>query len=125
ALQLAQQVIAEICRAIDELAAKAGKPAMPWTPPAKDKDLVALVQGYASQLDAVIFTPGKHQRAEALDKLRDECVARAVAGITDDKQKAARTKAAKAEWSELVYQREREMILSGKRLDGRALDQIR
>ncbi len=125
ALELAQKVIGEICRAIDELVAKAGKPAMSWTPPAKDANLVALVQGYAAQLDAVIFTPGKHDRAEAIDKLRAECVERAVAGITDDKQKAAKTKAAKAEWSDLVYQREREMILSGRRLDGRALDQIR
>jgi len=125
ALEMAQRVIGEICRAIDELAAKAGKPAMSWTPPTKDKDLVALVHGYASQLDAVIFTPGKHDRAEAVDKLRAECVERATAGISDDKQKGIRTKAAKAEWSELVHEREREMILSGRRLDGRELDQIR
>jgi len=125
ALEMAQRVIGEICRAIDELVVKAGKPAMSWTPPTKDKDLVALVHGYASQLDAVIFTPGKHDRAEAVDKLRAECVERATAGISDDKQKGIRTKAAKAEWSELVHEREREMILSGRRLDGRELDQIR
>ncbi|MCY2961354.1 MAG: polyribonucleotide nucleotidyltransferase [Planctomycetota bacterium] len=125
ALELAQHVIAEICAAIDELVAKAGKPPMSWTPPVKDANLEALVHAYAPQLDAVLFTPGKHDRAEAIDKLRDECIQRAVAGITDDKQKSAKTKAAKAEWGELVHAREREMILSGKRLDGRGLDQIR
>jgi polyribonucleotide nucleotidyltransferase len=125
ALELAQKVIAEICAAIDELVAKAGKPAMSWTPPTKDADLVKLVETYSSQLDTAQMTSGKHDRAEAIDKLRAECVAKAVAGITDDKLKAARTKAAKAEWSDLVHAREREMILSGQRIDGRALDQIR
>ena len=125
ALELAQKVIAEICAAIEELAAKAGKPAMKWTAPAKDAALEDLVHGYAQQLDAVLFTPGKHDRAEAIDKLRDECIQRASAGAADDKQKSAKTKAAKAAWGELVHAREREMILSGRRLDGRGLDQIR
>ncbi len=125
ALELAQRVIGEIVRAVDELVAKAGKPAMAWTAPAKDKDLVATVQSYASALDAVIFTPGKHDRATAIDRLRDEFLARVTAGVSDDRLKAQKTKAAKAEWGELVHEREREMILSGRRLDGRATDEIR
>ncbi|MBL8862050.1 MAG: polyribonucleotide nucleotidyltransferase [Planctomycetes bacterium] len=125
ALEMAQRVIGEICRAVEELVAKAGKPPMPWSAPAKDHDLVALVESYSEKLDAVLFTPGKHDRAKAIDGLRDECLQRAVAGITDDRQKAVRTKAAKAEWGDLVHAREREMILQGRRLDGRELDQIR
>ncbi len=125
ALEMAHGVIHEIVRAIDELAAKAGKPKMPWTPPAKDAEIHKTVATFSDALDAVIFTPGKHERQEAIDKLRDECVARLTAGITDEKQKALRTKAAKAAWGDLVTEREREMILSGKRLDGRAQDQIR
>jgi polyribonucleotide nucleotidyltransferase len=125
ALELAQRHIGEIVAAIDQLVAQAGKPPMAWTPPQKDEALVALVAGYAARLDAVLFTPGKHDRHDAIDALRDECVARAVEGVADERVKAQRTKAAKAEWGELVYQREREMILNGKRLDGRAADEIR
>jgi polyribonucleotide nucleotidyltransferase len=73
----------------------------------------------------VIFTPGKHERQEAIDAIKKRVVESQTADITDEKQKAARTKLVKNAFSELVTAREREMILSGKRLDGRGPEDIR
>jgi len=125
ALELAQKTINDIVAAVDELVQKAGKPRMAWNPPTKDEQVVRAVHAYTQALDAVIFTPGKHERQEAIDAIRAKVIEDLTAGITDDKQKAARTKLAKAEFSELVTAREREMILQGKRLDGRGLEDIR
>jgi polyribonucleotide nucleotidyltransferase len=125
ALELGQDVISKVVALIDELVAKAGKPAMSWTPPAQDAALSQAVSAYERPLAEVIFTPGKHERQTAIDAIRTECVARLTEGIGDDKQKAARTKAVKTAFSELATRLEREMILEGKRLDGRRHDEIR
>ncbi|MBL8858583.1 MAG: polyribonucleotide nucleotidyltransferase [Planctomycetes bacterium] len=125
ALELAQKTINQIVALIDELAAKAGKPRMAWEAPAKDEEIVTAVNKHAAALDAVIFTPGKHERQEAIDAIKKQVVESLTSGITDPVQKAARTKAVKAEFSELITAREREMILSGKRLDGRGAEDIR
>jgi polyribonucleotide nucleotidyltransferase len=125
ALELAQNTINQIVAAIDELVQKAGKPRMEWDAPVKDKDLVRGVAAYTQSLDEVIFTPGKHERQEAIDAIKKQVVESMTNGITDDKAKAARTKAVKAEFGELITAREREMILSGKRLDGRGVEDIR
>ncbi|MDZ4773564.1 MAG: polyribonucleotide nucleotidyltransferase [Planctomycetota bacterium] len=125
ALELAQNTIAQICALIDELVEKAGKPAMKWEAPAKDKALEKGIAAYTKALDDVIFTPGKHERQEAIDAIKAQAIENLAAGISDDKQKAARVKAVKAEFSELITAREREMILQGKRLDGRTNEDIR
>ena len=125
ALELGQQVIAQIVDRIDELVAKAGKPAMPWTPPAKDEALASAVDAYAGELQEVIFTPGKHERSAAMDAVRTRCVEKLTAGIADEEEKALRTKAVKNQFSELVTKVEREMILQGRRVDGRKADEIR
>ncbi|HEV8113317.1 MAG TPA: polyribonucleotide nucleotidyltransferase [Planctomycetota bacterium] len=125
ALEMGQEVIGQIVRLIDELAAKAGKPTMPWTPPVKDEALARAVDAFAGELDGVLFTPGKHARSEAMDAIRDRCVEQLTAGAVDEKEKAALKKRVKAEFGELVTRAEREMILRGKRLDGRKADEVR
>jgi polyribonucleotide nucleotidyltransferase len=125
ALELGQDLIGQIVRMIDELAAKADKPAMEWTPPEVDAPLTRAVDEFAGQLEEVIFTSGKHARAEAIDAVRDRCVEKLCAGIADEEERAAREKAVKKEFGELISRVEREMILRGKRLDGRAQDEIR
>ena len=125
ALEMGQEVIGQIVRLIDELVAKAGKPTMAWTPPVKDEALARAVDAYAGELDGVLFTPGKHARSEAMDAIRDRCVEKLTAGVSDEKEKAALKKRVKAEFGELVTRAEREMILRGKRLDGRKSDEVR
>ena len=125
ALEMGQDVIGQVVRLIEELAAQAAKPPMAWTPPAKDEALVRAVDAFSGDLEAVIFTPGKHARAEAMDAVRDRCIEKLTAGITDEEEMAEQKKRVKAEFSELVTRVEREMILRGKRLDGRRQDEVR
>src|SRR5262249_19176696 len=125
ALEMGQEVIGQIVRLIEELAAKAAKPPMAWTPPEKDEAPAGAVEAFSGDLEAVIFPPGKHAGSEAMDAARDRCVEKLTAGITDDEELADRKKAVKAEFGELVTRVEREMILGGKRLDGRRQDEIR
>ncbi|MBI5431572.1 MAG: polyribonucleotide nucleotidyltransferase [Planctomycetes bacterium] len=125
ALEFAHDVIRQIAELIDELNAKVGKPAYPWTPPTVDEALAKSVSAYRPRVKDVLFTPGKHDRADAIDAIRDEAVAALVAGITDEKELAKRTKAAKGAFDELASSVEREAIVDGKRADGRAFDQIR
>jgi polyribonucleotide nucleotidyltransferase len=125
ALEMGQQLIAQIVELTDELVAQAGKPPIPWTPPQKDTALESAIAAYERPLADVIFTQGKHERQEAIDAIRAQCIEELTAGITDDKEKAGRTKAVKAAFNDLASNLEREMILSGKRLDGRRADEIR
>jgi polyribonucleotide nucleotidyltransferase len=125
ALELAQKAIDQIIGLIDELVAKAGKPKMEWTPPEKDEALARDVAAFGRELEDVAFTAGKHARAEAIDSIRDRCLAKLTAGIADEALLDKRKKAAKAEFGELVSRVERELILQGKRLDGRKPDEVR
>jgi polyribonucleotide nucleotidyltransferase len=125
ALELAHRVIREIAELVDELRAKAGKPKMEWVPPATDAGLASTVAAYRDRLREVIYTPGKHDRHDALAAVSDQALQAAVAGIADEKELQKRTKAAKALINDLVGQVEREAILDGKRADGRTYEQIR
>jgi polyribonucleotide nucleotidyltransferase len=125
ALEMAQQVIGRIVELTDELVSQAGKPTIEWKAPVKDAELERAVAGYERPLADVIFTQGKHERQEAIAGIRDECIAALTSGITDEKALLARTKAVKSAFIELTSELEREMILTGKRLDGRKPDEIR
>jgi polyribonucleotide nucleotidyltransferase len=125
ALELAHKVIREIAELIEELRTKAGKPKMDWAAPKTDADLQAKVDSYRPAIREVIFTPGKHDRHDALAKVVDEAKASMLAGITDEKLLKARSKEVKALLENLVAQVERDAILDGRRADGRAMDQIR
>jgi polyribonucleotide nucleotidyltransferase len=96
ALEMGQDVIGQIVRMIEELAAKAGKPAMAWTPPVKDEALTRDVDAFAAELQEVVFTDGKHSRSSAMDAVRDRCLEKLTAGLTDEKELAARKKKVKA-----------------------------
>ena len=125
ALEMGQRIIEQIVTLIDDLVAEAGKPPMAWTPPEKDAALERDVAAYERPLSDVIFTQGKHERQQAIHQIREECVAKLTAGFTVEKELLARTKAVKKAFDELGTNLEREMILSGRRLDGRRVDEIR
>ena len=125
ALELAQDVIHQIVEMVEELQAKAGKPAMDWTAPVRDESLWSQVKPFAAPLESAVFTSGKHERYAAIDAIKKECVEKLTAGILDEEEKSERTKKVKAAFEELITQVEREMILQGRRLDGRKLDEVR
>jgi polyribonucleotide nucleotidyltransferase len=125
ALELAQNVIGEVVRLVTELVEKAGKPPMPWKTPEVDTDLVKAMKAWERPLIDALFTQGKHERHVAIDAIKLEIVTKFTAGITDEKQLAARLKAVKARFDDFVNDTEREMILQERRLDGRKPDEIR
>jgi polyribonucleotide nucleotidyltransferase len=125
ALEMAHAIIRELCDLCDELRAKVGKEKMVFTPPAVDEELKRGVWSFKPRYEQVIFTPGKHARADALAAVSDEALSRFTAGITDEKAKLARTKAVKALLHDLMAEVERQGIVAGKRTDGRRHDEIR
>jgi polyribonucleotide nucleotidyltransferase len=125
ALELAHNVIREIADLVEELRQKAGKPRQSFAAPGKDRELEASVGRFRSELAQVIFTPGKHERQQAVSRIADACVASLSANTAGEDAKAERAAAAKAAFDDLIYQVEREAILDGKRADGRASTDIR
>jgi len=125
ALELAHQVIRELCAICDELRDAAGKPKLEFTPPAVDSELERGVRAFRPRYEDVLFTPGKHARNEAIDSVSDDALAKLTAGVSDEKQLMQRTKAVKGMLHDLIQDVERKGILEGKRADGRRHDEIR
>ncbi|WP_145068514.1 polyribonucleotide nucleotidyltransferase [Engelhardtia mirabilis] len=125
ALELAHDTIRKICGAVDELREKAGKPKMEFTAPQGDAELEAAIGAYRARVKEVIYTQGKHERDAAVGAVRNVAVADLTAGIEDSAELKARTKAVKEAFYSLKGSVERECILDGKRVDGRAHDEIR
>jgi len=124
ALEFGHATILKIVDAIDELVAKAGKPKMEYTPPAKDEALTKAVEAFRPALQAVITTPGKHVRSAAMKVVKDECVAKLTKGLAD-KELKDRTKAVKNAFGDMSSNIQRTMTLDGNRPDGRQKDEVR
>ncbi|HVS18128.1 MAG TPA: polyribonucleotide nucleotidyltransferase [Planctomycetota bacterium] len=125
ALEMAHDVIRQLCELCEELRSKVGKEKLAFTPPAVDQDLRRGVWEYKSRYEEVIFTAGKHARSEALAAVSEEVLTRFTAGITDEKAKKERSKAVKNLLHDLMAEVERQGIIAGKRTDGRRHDEIR
>ncbi len=125
ALEYAHNVIRQILSAVDELAEKAGKPTIEYSLPEVDQDLKRAVDGFRDRVQEASLTTGKHERQAAITALRDECVAALTDGIDDDRERAAKTKQVKNLFGSMSGQVERDLILSGRRIDGRKHDEIR
>ena len=128
ALEIAQKEIARIVEVIEALAAEAGKPSIVVEPePEPAADVAAfLAEHGAGPLAEALAVLGKHERGEALKAARDALIARLVDGLEDEAAVAARTDDAKAVWSAMIRKSMRATVLTeGKRLDGRATDEIR
>ena len=125
ALEMAHSDIKTIIGAIEELRAKCGKEKMEFVPPTPDADLQAGVARFRGDLDAALATEGKHQKSEAIKAVQSRCVEELTAGIEDDRELAKRTKTVKNLFHDLESDAVREMILSGRRTDGRRTDEIR
>ncbi|MFT5286949.1 MAG: polyribonucleotide nucleotidyltransferase [Planctomycetota bacterium] len=125
ALDLAHTTIKTICGAIDELREKIGKPKVDFVAPEVDAELTAAVAKFSDRTMEALFTQGKHERDTAVRAVRKDCLAELATGIADRFEAAARTKAVKEAFHDLEVQLTRTAILDGKRVDGRASDEIR
>jgi polyribonucleotide nucleotidyltransferase len=125
ALELAWTEIKKICAMLEELRERAGKPKEEFAAPTVDAALASRVERHREALRDALLTQGKHARMEAANKVREECLAGLMAGVADEAEQEARAKAGKSLFHDLEAGVERELILGGRRLDGRATTEIR
>ncbi|HEY9200116.1 MAG TPA: polyribonucleotide nucleotidyltransferase [Gammaproteobacteria bacterium] len=106
---------------IKELAAEVNKPAMEWTPPETNEDLLKQVADVVTaDLTAAYQISEKLERYAAVDKVRDAAVEKLASddGFSADEIKGAFSKVEKT----IVRGR---IIAGEKRIDGRNLDDVR
>ena len=106
---------------IRELAAEVNKPAMEWTPPVTNEDLLQQVtDAVTAELTAAYQISEKLERYAAVDKVRDAAVEKLASenGFSADDVKAVFSKVEK------IIVRGR-IIAGEKRIDGRNLDDVR
>jgi len=126
ALDIAHGEIKKLTAAMEELQQKAGKEKMVVEAPSIDEGLINDIRSSHGQtlIDA-IATEGKLERYEAIDKVKDEVVAKYAPesdGETDEKQVAE----VKAAFGSIEKDTIRKAIaVDKKRPDGRAQDEIR
>ena len=125
ALELGHNITREVLGMVEELREKAGKEKIEFVPPAKDEELLAAVARYRDDLNDAMAILVKQERAEASGNVRKRCIEELTAGIDDKDELAARTKAVKNAFHDLDSEVQREMILNGRRVDGRGTTDIR
>ena len=125
ALEMAQGVIREVVELIDELHEKAGKAKDVFVPASVDEDLKARVFEWESRISEALDTEGKHERSAAVSAVKDACVESFTASVDDDGERSALARQVKDFLGDVSKHAERAKILSGRRVDGRAWDEIR
>jgi polyribonucleotide nucleotidyltransferase len=125
ALVLAHQQIKLICAGINELRARVGKAKMAVTAPPANPWHDKILSGFRADISAALLTANKHQRYAAVKAVRDAIVAKLSDGIADAAEKektAAAVKAGFGDAKDVVF---RDLILQGKRVDGRDTKTVR
>jgi polyribonucleotide nucleotidyltransferase len=131
ALELGHDTAKEVAELIAELAGKCGQEKRAVTAVAVNTQLRdEIFAKYRPACEAALQTKGKHERANALSDLKKKIIEAYPAPTTgdvysDEKAKAKREKEIGGFFEELSFDVEREMILSGTRIDGRKHDEIR
>jgi polyribonucleotide nucleotidyltransferase len=126
ALDIAHGEIKKLCAAMEELQQRAGKEKIEVEAPKLDEGLLSDIRSSHGQaLVDAIATEGKLERYEAIDKVKDEVVAKYAPesdGESDEKQVAE----VKAAFGSIEKDTIRKAIaVDKKRPDGRAQDEIR
>ncbi len=111
-------------QAIKELAAEVNTPAMEWTAPETNEDLISTVrEAVEADLTAAYQISEKLERYAAVDKVRDAAVEKLAAAEGEDGYSAGEIKGA---FGKVEKNLVRSRILAGeKRIDGRNLDDVR
>ncbi|HET8570191.1 MAG TPA: polyribonucleotide nucleotidyltransferase [Candidatus Limnocylindria bacterium] len=122
ALALAQEGIARICQAQEELRQAAGKPKLAWAPPPRDEARLGPVdQWLTERLRSKLRNPDKLQREAGLDELKTDAIAQFVAEggelLKEDIE---------GEFERILEREFREAVVNeGLRPDGRGTKDIR
>ncbi|HYE04045.1 MAG TPA: polyribonucleotide nucleotidyltransferase [Planctomycetota bacterium] len=119
ALVLAHNEIKRICAAIEQLRAKAGKPKMKIEEPAVSPFIAQILGSHRESIRKALLTTNKHDRSSAVKSVREQVVTGLSGG---DETKVAELKAAYGEAKDVVF---RDLILEGKRVDGRDTKTVR
>jgi polyribonucleotide nucleotidyltransferase len=126
-LEMAQENIAKICACIEELQAEAGLEKVDiGEAPEVDADIMSFVEANGrDNLVTALAIKGKHERKVELKAARNAVIEALVAG-KDEEEAASLTDGAKEAWEKLIRKVMRTTVISeGKRIDGRAPDEIR
>jgi len=102
-----------------------GRPKREFVPAPVDEALKKSLNDFAlSKVTEAFSIKEKHARSQAVGKVKDEAKALLLASVADD-QKEAKGKELGALFELLCYNVMREMVLGGKRLDGRNTTTVR
>jgi polyribonucleotide nucleotidyltransferase len=126
--ELAQKAITKICTTLDELRAEVGRDKLPVPEaPELDAKVVGYIKRYGKKrIEKALAVPGKHERSAAMKEARNELIEKMLAKETDEEVIKAKTADAKAAWTKLHKEVMRSAVIeTGKRIDGRATDEIR
>ncbi len=119
----AHEYIKIICEMQEELAAKVGKPKVEFVAPSDNGLYDSLKSKYYDAFRSAKQTEGKLARAEACDALKATAVAETIPDPAAEG--AITTDAFNVAWGKLEQRIVRDLILSGKRADGRDLRTLR
>lgn len=121
ALFLAQEAVAPVLDAQDELARVAGKPKLSFETPQPDTGLIDRVnQAATPKLEQALFIPAKHERADAIQAAEGEVVS----ALVDEYQ--GREKDVTGAFEDLTSTLLRTAVVQdNRRVDGRGLADIR
>ncbi|MFT5288858.1 MAG: polyribonucleotide nucleotidyltransferase [Planctomycetota bacterium] len=125
ALEIAHGHVRTICGALDELRAKVGLEKSEFTPAAKDEASASAVEPFTERISEAMRTAGKLARDSAVSAVKKAIIEELTGSIQDSGERKTAAKAIKEALYQLTGTIEREMILSGTRIDGRATDDIR
>ncbi|MHB0955283.1 MAG: polyribonucleotide nucleotidyltransferase [Pirellulaceae bacterium] len=123
AIVYAHQVIQEILGLQRELAEKVGVEKATFVPPPNDGLYDRLRDRYLDEFKTVKQTEGKHARADAVRALRERIVGEVIPN--PEAEGAVKLDALDTAWRRLEASVVRELILAGKRPDGRGPQELR
>ena len=123
AIEYSHEVIKDVIGLMQELQDKVGTEKMDFQPPESDGLLEKIKAKYYDQFREKIQTAGKQERAEALKELRSTAMSEMIPDPEADN--AYCEKSFKTAWHDLEEIIVRELILAGKRADGRGNKDIR
>lgn len=132
AIELGHQGVIQVVELIEELVARCGKPKV-FEPKHPDPGFVDAVRARVyDKIRAVKGSPGKHDRNEQIERIKEDLIAEMAPPVTDPNApylafvaQKEEVRKIKAVFSEVEEQITREAILAGTRPDGRGFNDIR
>ena len=113
AFDVAHAAIKQIIGAIEALHAKHSQPRMQLAPPAEPDAAIAaaMAEKGLAGLVASMSTPGKHERKEAMNAVRDGVIAQLLAGVTEADKAEKIVSDAKKAWEKLIKKTMRKRVV--------------